>query len=60
MSRTRLLVFDLDGTLLDSSHRIPADVRSMLLDLRKSGIETTKVNAYPTLTPISGKTQCTD
>ena len=47
MSRTRLLVFDLDGTLLDSSHQIPADVRSLLLDLRKSGIETTLATGRP-------------
>lgn len=47
MSHTRLLVFDLDGTLLDSGHQIPADVRSMLLDLRKSGVETTLATGRP-------------
>lgn len=47
MSHTRLLVFDLDGTLLDSSHRIPAEVRIMLLALRERGVETTLATGRP-------------
>ena len=47
MTRTRLLVFDLDGTLLDSSHRIPPDVRRMLLALRERGVETTLATGRP-------------
>jgi len=47
MSHTRLLVFDLDGTLLNSSHRIPADVRTMLMALRERGVETTLATGRP-------------
>lgn len=43
----RLLVFDLDGTLLDSSHRIPTDVRGMLISLREMGVETTLATGRP-------------
>lgn len=47
MSPTQLLVFDLDGTLLDSFHRVPADVRSLLFALRDKGIETTLATGRP-------------
>ncbi len=41
MERARLLVFDLDGTLLDTSHRLPASISNSLLQLRESGVEIT-------------------
>jgi Cof subfamily protein (haloacid dehalogenase superfamily) len=41
MERARLLVFDLDGTLLDTGHRLPASIRDSLLLLRDTGIEIT-------------------
>ena len=47
MSHSRLFVFELDGKLLDSSHRIPTGVQRMLLSLRKSGIETTLATGRP-------------
>ncbi len=47
MSCTQLLVFDLDGTLLDSSHRISANMRTMLLALRETGVETTLATGRP-------------
>lgn len=47
MPQSRLLVFDLDGTLLNSSHRIPADVRTMLMALRGSDVETTLATGRP-------------
>lgn len=47
MSPTQLLVFDLDGTLLDSSHRIPTGVRDLLFALREKGIETTLATGRP-------------
>lgn len=47
MSHTRILVFDLDGTLLDSSHRIPADVRKLLTSLHEQGIESTLATGRP-------------
>ena len=47
MSPTQLLVFDLDGTLLDSSHRIPAELRDVLFVLREKGIETTLATGRP-------------
>lgn len=37
----KLLVFDLDGTLLDSNQSVPARLRTLLLQLRAEGIETT-------------------
>jgi Cof subfamily protein (haloacid dehalogenase superfamily) len=37
----KLLVFDLDGTLLDRNQRVPAKLRTLLLQLRAEGIETT-------------------
>ena len=43
----RLLVFDLDGTLLGPNHRIPERVRSLLLALRKVGPETTLATGRP-------------
>ena len=47
MLPTQLLVFDLDGTLLDLEHRIPADIRDRLFALRKMGIETTLATGRP-------------
>ena len=47
MSRTELLVFDLDGTLLDASHRIPETIRTLLFRLREAGIETTLATGRP-------------
>jgi Cof subfamily protein (haloacid dehalogenase superfamily) len=41
MREPSLLVFDLDGTLLDGKRRIPARVRRLLFDLRARGIQTT-------------------
>jgi len=41
MSSPRLLVFDLDGTLLDSQHRVRDGVSEPLAVLRKLGIEAT-------------------
>jgi len=43
----RLLVFDLDGTLLDPSHHLPPERRSLLLSLRNAGIETTLATGRP-------------
>jgi HMP-PP phosphatase len=42
-----LLVFDLDGTLLNADHQIPQSLRTMLLDLRQSGIEITLATGRP-------------
>ena len=42
-----LLVFDLDGTLLDESHAIPSGVRDVLFVLRERGIETTLATGRP-------------
>jgi len=47
MSRTELLVFDLDGTLLDASQRIPETIRTLLFRLREAGIETTLATGRP-------------
>jgi Cof subfamily protein (haloacid dehalogenase superfamily) len=47
MNRTRLLAFDLDGTLLDPSHRIPEMTRFLLSSLREAGIETTVATGRP-------------
>jgi len=47
MVPTQLLVFDLDGTLLDSAHRVPSDVRDLLFALREKGIETTLATGRP-------------
>ena len=47
MARERLLVFDLDGTLLGPDHRIPDRVRGLLLELRAAGIETTLATGRP-------------
>ena len=47
MERTRLLVFDLDGTLLDREHRVPPRVRRLLLRLREHEIETTVATGRP-------------
>ena len=47
MSPTQLLVFDLDGTLLDVEHRIPSIVRDRLFALREKGIETTLATGRP-------------
>jgi Cof subfamily protein (haloacid dehalogenase superfamily) len=43
----KLLVFDLDGTLLGPDHRIPVSTRSLLLALRGAGIETTLATGRP-------------
>jgi Cof subfamily protein (haloacid dehalogenase superfamily) len=42
-----LLVFDLDGTLLDENHQIPKSLRTLLLTLRQSGIEMTLATGRP-------------
>jgi len=42
-----LLVFDLDGTLLNAEHQIPQSLRTMLLTLRQSGIEMTLATGRP-------------
>ena len=42
-----LLVFDLDGTLLDEGHAIPSEVRELLFVLREQGIETTLATGRP-------------
>jgi len=47
MVSTQLLVFDLDGTLLNASHRVPADVRELLFALREKRIETTLATGRP-------------
>lgn len=47
MVPTELLVFDLDGTLLNSNHRIPANSRDRLFSLREVGIETTLATGRP-------------
>ena len=47
MPPTQLLVFDLDGTLLDSSHRVPPGVRDLLFAFREKGIETTLATGRP-------------
>jgi len=47
MPHSRILVFDLDGTLLNSSHRIPTNVRTMLIGLREIGVETTLATGRP-------------
>lgn len=47
MPLTQLLVFDLDGTLLNSSHRVPPDIGDLLLSLRERGIETTLATGRP-------------
>jgi Cof subfamily protein (haloacid dehalogenase superfamily) len=47
MTGRRLLVFDLDGTLLGTDHRIPNRLRSQLLAMREVGIETTLATGRP-------------
>ncbi len=47
MPPSRLLVFDLDGTLLNSSHRIPTDMRTILMALHERGVETTLATGRP-------------
>jgi len=47
MREPKLLVFDLDGTLLDGDRRIPADVRRILFVLRDKGIQTTLATGRP-------------
>jgi len=47
MTDVRLLVFDLDGTLLGPDHRIPDRVRSSIFSLRDAGIETTLATGRP-------------
>lgn len=42
-----LLIFDLDGTLLNEKHQIPEGLRSMLHALRQSGIEMTLATGRP-------------
>ena len=41
MNGVQLLVFDLDGTLLEPDHRLSDARRALLLTLRDRGIETT-------------------
>lgn len=47
MTEPKLLVFDLDGTLLGPDHRIPKDILSFLLLLREAGIGTTLATGRP-------------
>ena len=47
MTGRHLLVFDLDGTLLGADHRIADRTRSLLLALRRSGVETTLATGRP-------------
>ena len=47
MCRAELLVFDLDGTLLDADHSVPESVRAQLAELREMGIETTLATGRP-------------
>ncbi|MFC2081721.1 Cof-type HAD-IIB family hydrolase [Candidatus Bipolaricaulota bacterium] len=47
MSEPKLLVFDLDGTLLGPDHRIPRDILSLLLSLRDAGVGTTLATGRP-------------
>jgi len=47
MSEPKLLVFDLDGTLLGPDHRIPVEMLSFLLSLREAGIDTTLATGRP-------------
>jgi len=48
MNGIKLLVFDLDGTLLGPDHRVPERVRSLILALREDvGIETTLATGRP-------------
>lgn len=46
-SSTKLLVFDLDGTLLDENHTIPEPLCALLRALRDRGIETTLATGRP-------------
>jgi len=47
MTEPKLLVFDLDGTLLDAKRRVPEDVHAFLVALRARGIETTLATGRP-------------
>ena len=47
MINPQLLVFDLDGTLLDSSHQIPPSAHELLLAFRQAGLETTIATGRP-------------
>ncbi len=47
MIEAKLLVFDLDGTLLDASHRVPETIRTLLFRLREAGIEVTLATGRP-------------
>ncbi|UCF09981.1 MAG: HAD family phosphatase, partial [Candidatus Bipolaricaulota bacterium] len=43
----RLLVFDLDGTLLDRDHELPEALRALLRRLRSLGVESTIATGRP-------------
>ena len=47
MENARLLVFDLDGTLLDSPQRLPRERIELLEKLRRAGIDSTLATGRP-------------